>query len=206
MTEQPPPPSADNIMQAQGQLPQMISVPLNVIKTIAEAYTQHRGVIRGVVGALGHKIPKEAEDFLAGIVEDNPEKVRGIIEGTQRMATGQQQNPYSMNPNADPYNVDQVEIPPPVIGQRVLTQDIAQQAWTLHYQHHWTFRQIAEYLTQEGYPVSHTTVSNYISEIDEDIAEEQSSKGRRLKRGFLTAAMLIVPSLATFLVVHFLRL
>ena len=186
----PPPPSAENIMQAQQQgLPAAIALPLGAVKALAKYYKDFSWVIK----LTGQKVPRELDIALRKIAEsDNPE----AMEDLQRLAAG--------GP-ADPYNVHQTEIPPPRIGERVLTQDIAQQAWTLHYQHHWTFRAIAEYLTEEGYPVSHTTVSNYISEIDEDIAEEQNSKSAKVKRAFLIGTLIIGPSLATFLIVHFLR-
>lgn len=188
----PPPPSPDNIMQTQqqGGLPPAIALPLNAVKALAQYYKQFSWVVK----LTGQKVPRELDVALRALADnDSPEAVQDL----QRLASGQQ--------SADPYNIRPVEIPAPRIGERVLTNDIAQQAWTLHYQHHWTFRQIAEYLTEEGYPVSHTTVSNYISEIDEDIAEEQHSRGARLKRAFLIGTLVIGPSLATFLVVHFLR-
>jgi len=183
----PPPPSPE---KTQGQLPPAIALPLEAVKTLAKYYKDFHWLI----ALSGQKIPRQLDIALRKIAEsDNPEAMQDL----QQMAMGEA---------ADPYNVGPMEIPAPRIGERVLTQDIAQQAWGLHYQHHWTFRQIAEYLTGEGYPVSHTTVSNYISEIDEDIAEEQNSKSARVKHAVLTAAIIIVPSLVTFLIVHFLRL
>lgn len=183
----PPPPSPEN---TQGQLPPAIALPLEAVKTLARYYKDFSWVIK----LTGQKVPPELDRALRAIAENtNPEAMQDL----QRMAQGQ---------NANPYDVGPMEIPAPRIGERVLTQDIAQQAWGLHYQHHWTFRQIAEYLTGEGYPVSHTTVSNYISEIDEDIAEEQNSKSARVKHAVLTGAIIIVPSVVTFLVVHFLGL
>jgi hypothetical protein len=187
----PPPPSPENIMQQQ-QMPPAIALPLNAVKTLARYYKDFHWVI----GLTGQKVPKELDIALRKIAEsDNPEAIQDL----QRMTTGQPSN-------YDPYNVGPTEIPAPRIGERVLTNDIAQQAWTLHYQHHWTFRQIAEYLTEEGYPVSHTTVSNYISEIDEDIEEEHNSRGRRIKQALFTVGIVAIPALAVGLVVHFLRL
>jgi len=187
----PPPPSAENIMQAQQQgLPAAIALPLGAVKALAKYYKDFSWVIK----LTGQKVPRELDTALRALADnDSPEAVQDL----QRLAGGG---------TPDPYNIRPVEIPAPRIGERVLTNDIAQQAWTLHYQHHWTFRQIAEYLTEEGYPVSHTTVSNYISEIDEDIAEEQNSKSAKMKRAFLIGTLIVGPSLATFLVVHFLRL
>jgi len=187
----PPPPSPDNIMQTQqqGGLPPVIALPLGAVKALAQYYKQFSWVVK----LTGQKVPRELDTALRALADnDSPEAVQEL----QRMAGGG---------TPDPYNIRPVEIPAPRIGERVLTNDIAQQAWTLHYQHHWTFRQIAEYLTEEGYPVSHTTVSNYISEIDEDIAEEQNSKSAKVKRAFLIGTLIIGPSLATFLIVHFLR-
>jgi hypothetical protein len=176
--------------QQQGQLPAAIALPLGAVKALAKYYKDFNWIIK----LTGQKVPRELDTALRALADnDSPEAVQDL----QRLASGQQ--------SADPYNIRPVEIPAPRIGERVLTNDIAQQAWTLHYQHHWTFRAIAEYLTEEGYPVSHTTVSNYISEIDEDIAEEQNSKSARLKRMFLIGALIVGPSLATFLIVHFLR-
>lgn len=177
-------------MQPTNPLPPAVAIPLNALKTLARYYRDFHWVIN----LTGQKVPRELDIALRKIAEsDNPE----AIEDLQRMATGG---------TADPYNVGPMEIPAPRIGERVLTQDIAQQAWELHYKHHWTFRQIAEYLTGEGYPVSHTTVSNYISEIDEDIEEEQHSKSARVKRALLITVGVVGPSLLTFLLVHFLRL
>jgi hypothetical protein len=121
------------------------------------------------------------------------------MQELQNMAQGGQ-------PNYDPYNVGPQEIPAPRIGERVWTNDIAEEAWKMHYQHHWTFRQIAQYFTDEGYPASHTTVANYISEIDKEIEEERHSKGRRIRQALLTVGVVVIPSLATALVFHFLRL
>lgn len=188
----PPPPAPENTMQQQ-QLPPAIALPLNAVKTLAHYYKDFHWVIK----LTGQKVPPELDQALRAIAENDSGSAQGM-QDLQRMAEGQQTRPQ--------YDVGPQEIPAPRIGERVLTQDIAQQAWTLHYQHHWTFRQIAEYLTEEGYPVSHTTVSNYISEIDEDIAEEQNSKSTRVKRVLSMTALVIVPSLATFLIVHFLRL
>jgi len=188
----PPPPSPENIMQIQqqGQLPAAIALPLGAVKALAKYYKDFSWVVK----LTGQKVPRELDTALRALADnDSPEAVQDL----QRLAGGG---------TPDPYNIRPVEIPAPRIGERVLTNDIAQQAWTLHYQHHWTFRQIAEYLTEEGYPVSHTTVSNYISEIDEDIAEEQNSKSAKMKRAFLIGTLIVGPSLATFLVVHFLRL
>jgi len=188
----PPPPSPENIMQTQqqGQLPAAIALPLGAVKALAKYYKDFSWVVK----LTGQKVPRELDTALRALADnDSPEAVQDL----QRLAGGG---------TPDPYNIRPVEIPAPRIGERVLTNDIAQQAWTLHYQHHWTFRQIAEYLTEEGYPVSHTTVSNYISEIDEDIAEEQNSKSAKMKRAFLIGTLIVGPSLATFLVVHFLRL
>ena len=187
----PPPPSPDNIMQSQqqGGLPPAIALPLGAVKALAKYYKDFSWIIK----LTGQKVPRELDVALRALADnDSPEAVQDL----QRLAAGG---------TPDPYNIRPIEIPAPRIGERVLTNDIAQQAWTLHYQHHWTFRQIAEYLTEEGYPVSHTTVSNYISEIDEDIAEEQNSKSAKVKRAFLIGTLIIGPSLATFLIVHFLR-
>ena len=187
----PPPPSPENIMQTQqqGQLPAAIALPLGAVKALAKYYKDFSWVVK----LTGQKVPRELDTALRALADnDSPEAVQDL----QRLAGGG---------TPDPYNIRPVEIPAPRIGERVLTNDIAQQAWTLHYQHHWTFRQIAEYLTEEGYPVSHTTVSNYISEIDEDIAEEQNSKSAKMKRAFLIGTLIVGPSLATFLIVHFLR-
>jgi hypothetical protein len=186
----PPPPTPEIIMQPQGQLPASLALPLNAVKTLANYYRDFNWVIK----LAGQKVPPELDRALRAIADNtNPE----AMEDLQRMATGE---------TADPDNVGPMEIPAPRIGERVLTQDIAMQAWELHYKHHWTFRQIAEYLTAEGYPVSHTTVSNYISEIDEDIEEEQHSKSARVKRALLITAGILGPTVGTFLIVHFLRL
>jgi hypothetical protein len=185
--EAPPPPTPKNTQQ---QLPDAISIPLSAMKTLAQYYKQFHWVI----GLTGQKVPKELDIALRAIADnDNPQAVQDL----QSMASGQAVNRYDVGPT---------EIPAPRIGERVLTQDIAQKAWELHYQHHWTFRQIAEYLTEEGYPVSHTTVSNYISEIDEDIEEERNSKGRRVKQALFTVGIVTIPALAVGIVVHFLRL
>jgi hypothetical protein len=171
----------------------MIAVPLNTLKMIGKIYAENRGIVRMAARMMGQKIPPELDDFFKDISSDDPNAAYRL----EHAGTDQP---------ADPYNVGPMEIPPPKIGERVLTQDIAQQAWELHYKHHWTFRQIAEYLTGEGYPVSHTTVSNYISEIDEDIEEEQNSKSARVKRALLITAGVVGPTLLTYFTVHFLRL
>jgi hypothetical protein len=188
----PPPPAPENIMQPPNQMPDFITLPMQAVKILASGYSKFGWALQPILKMSGYKMPPEVDHALRAIAGDNPEGAQDL----QRMATGG---------TPDPYNIRPVEIPAPRIGERVLTQDIAQKAWELHYQHHWTFRQIAEYLTEEGYPVSHTTVSNYISEIDEDIAEEQHSRGARLKRAFLIGTLIVGPSLATFLIVHFLR-
>jgi hypothetical protein len=186
-TETPPPPP-----NSQPQLPNAIALPLNAVKTLAQYYKQFHWLI----GLTGQKVPPELDAALRSIADnDNPQAVQDL----QRMAAGQTTQP------SNPYDAP-VEIPQPRIGERVLTQDIAQEAWRLHYDHHWTFRQIAEYLTQEGYPVSHTTVSNYISEIDEQIEEERNSKGRRIKQALLTVGIITVPALITAIIMHVWRL
>jgi hypothetical protein len=189
----PPPPSPENMMfPQQPQMPPAIAIPMNAMKTLARYYKDFHWII----GLTGQKVPRELDIVLRKIAEsDNPEAMQEL----QNMAQGGQ-------PNYDPYNVGPQEIPAPRIGERVLTNDIAQQAWELHYLKHWTFRDIAEYLTRDGYPVSHTTVSNYISEIDEDIEEEHNSRGRKIKQALFTVGIVTIPALAVGLAVHFLRL
>jgi hypothetical protein len=87
-----------------------------------------------------------------------------------------------------------VETMQPAIGEPVLTEHLAFDAWEMHYKQGQSFRQIAETLTKEGYPCSHATVARYVEMIDQS---RKMSKILKLVK-FAKALTYIVPPLIAF--------
>ena len=147
MTQQPPPPPPD-------ETPEMLQVPLKHLKTIAKYYVDLNWLVKMGARATGQKIPKELDDWMRDLAEsDDPNAVRRL----QRMATGEQ----------DAYDIESREMPEPRIGERVLTQDLAQRAWDLYHKQGLSYREIAKFFTEElGAPCSHATIASYIGNID----------------------------------------
>lgn len=186
MTEALPPPPPPQ------QLPAAIELPVTAVKTLAKYYCQFSWLIPMIARATGQKVPPELDTALKAIANsDDPDAVQNL----QRMAQGQQQ---------DPYNIQQAEIPEPRIGERVLTQDLAQRAWDLYHKQGLSLREIAAYFTNElGAPCSHATVASYIQAIDDELNEHRHDTAKTVGKA---AALVVLPSVVTFLIVHFLRL
>jgi hypothetical protein len=82
----------------------------------------------------------------------------------------------------------------PAIGEPVLTEHLAFDAWEMHYKQGMSFRQIAETLTKEGYQCSHATVARYVEMIDQ--TKKMSKILKLVKVG--KALTYIVPPLIAF--------
>ncbi len=174
--ETPPPPPPDD-----PQMPAFFKLPMDVARTIAHYYVNFGFLI----GLTGKKVPKELDTAL-----------RALARGDSTPAL-ELQNKTSL----DPYDVQRGELPEPSIGERVFTRDDALTAWKMHYRQGLGYRDIAKYFTDElGCPVSHATVSNYITEIDEEIEEDKSVRAGRILKTVVVPAVCIV---VTFLLTKF---
>jgi hypothetical protein len=183
--ELPPPPPTEG-----EQLPQMIAVPLKAIKTIAKLYNENRGMVGMMARMARQKIPPELDQFFKEVESDDPNAAQRL----ERMATGEQ----------DAYNITPGEIPQPSIGERVFTRDDALVAWRMHYKQGLGYRDIAKYFTEElGCPVSHSTVSNYIGEIDEEHEEEEAHSHDTAKTIGKVAAFIVAAVAAGLVLGHF---
>jgi hypothetical protein len=152
LTQELPPPPPD-------ETPGMLQVPLKHLKTLAKYYVDLNWLVKMGAKATGQKIPAELDEMMRTIAaSDDP----AAVEKLQRMATGEQ----------DTYDIESREIPEPRIGERVLTQDLAQRAWDLYHKQGLSYREIAKFFTEElGAPCSHATIASYIGDIDEQHAE-----------------------------------
>lgn len=184
-----PPPTPENVMQPQ-QLPAAIELPVTAVKTLARYYCQFSWLIPMIARATGQKVPPELDQALKAIANsDDPNAMQNL----QRMAQGQN----------DPYNIQAQEIPEPRIGERVLTQDLAQRAWDLYHKQGLSLREIAAYFTNElGAPCSHATIASYIQAIDEDLNEHRHDT---LKTAAKFGALIVAPAIMVFVVEHFLK-
>ena len=181
MTEIPPPPPPDN-----AQVPAFLKLPLDIGRTLARYYVDFGWLI----SMTGKKVPKELDIALRRLARGE----NNAVEDLNEMAAGQNQQQR--------YDVQAGEIPEPRIGERVFTTDDALVAWRMHYKQGLGYRDIAKYFTEElGCPVSHSTVSNYIAELDEEMEEDRSTRTGKILKGVVIPAVCII---LTFLISKFL--
>jgi hypothetical protein len=161
------------------------------LKTIAKYYVDLNWLVRMGAKATGKKIPSELDEMMRTIAaSDDP----AAIEKLQRMATGEQ----------DAYDIQPGAIPEPRIGERVLTQDLAQRAWDLNRKQGLSLREIAAYFTNElGAPCSHATVASYIGAIDEELEELDTHRHDTAKTVGKVAAFIVAAVAAGLVIGHF---
>ena len=148
--------------------PQPFNIDLaKIMPQIATAYTQFGWIIN----LMGFKVPPEVDTALRSI------------------ASGKPPSPEELQ-----LLKNQVETMQPAIGEPVLTEHLAFDAWEMHYKEGKSFRQIAETLTKEGYPCSHATVARYVEMIDQS---RKMSKVLKLVK-VAKALTYIVPPLIAF--------
>jgi len=154
------------------------NIDLNrVLPTIAGLYKQFSWAIPIIEKMSGMKIPQE------------------IIVALDALSKGEQISPEQMQQLKS-----SIETMQPAIGEPVLTQNIALDAWEQHYKEGKSFRQIAETLTREGYPCSHATVARYVEMID---MQKKASKVIKLVRAVKIASYIIPPIVAFWIGVTF---
>lgn len=93
-----------------------------------------------------------------------------------------------------------VETMQPQIGEPVLTEHLAFDAWEMHYKQNMSFRQIAETLTKEGYQCSHATVARYVEMIDQS---RRMSKILKLVQFARIASYIVPPLIALWIGIRF---
>jgi len=131
--------------------PQPFTIDLaKLMPQIATYYVQ----FGWIAGMMGLKVPPEVDTALRSI------------------ATGKPPSPEEMQ-----MIKNQVETMQGVVGEPVLTQQLAETAWFLHTKEGMGTREIAEQFTKEGSPCSHTTIARWINLID---AQKRFGKVARL--------------------------
>jgi len=124
--------------QQPQQNPFMIDVR-TILPTIAKMYSQFHWIIP----MLGFNVPPEIHQTLISIAEGKPLSP----EQVQQLKT-------------------QAEAMKPMVGEPVMTRQLAETAWYLHYKEGMGTREIAEQFTKDGNPCSHATVARWINAID----------------------------------------
>jgi len=166
---QPPQPSQP---QPQGSITLNFQDLQKLLPTIAQYYV----AFSWLLPILGLDIPPEADALLRSIASGKPltpETIEQLKESTEALK--------------------------PMVGEPVMTKQLAETAWYLHTKEGMGTREIAEQLTKDGSPVSHATVARWINWID---AEKRTSKVilavRLIKYGAFIAVWVI-----SLLIVHF---
>ena len=121
-----------------------------IMPQIATAYTQYSWIL----GLTGFKVPPEVDTALRSI------------------ATGKPPSPEEMQ-----LIKNQVETMEGVVGEPVMTRQLAETAWFLHTKEGMGTREIADQFKKDGSPCSHTTVARWINMVD---AEKRFGKVARL--------------------------
>jgi hypothetical protein len=131
--------------------PQPFTIDLaKLMPQIAQYYVQ----FGWVASLMGLKVPPEVDRALRSIASGKP-------------------------PSAEEMQMikNQVETMQGVVGEPVMTRQLAETAWYLHTKEGMGTREIAEQFAKDGSPCSHTTVARWINMVD---AEKRFGKIARL--------------------------
>jgi hypothetical protein len=117
------------------------------------------------VAKIKAKIPPELDDTMAMLAQGgNPEALRKLVEG-QQQGEGSLQQSESFNP-------EQMRV-----GEPVMTYQMAEEAYRMHLSGMGT-RDIAEFFTKNGSPVSFQTVARWINDYAEESHIERNMRLR----------------------------
>jgi hypothetical protein len=144
---------------------------MKIMPTIAKLYSQFHWII----GLTGYNVPPEVHKALITLAKGEnmtPEEMQTLQKEVEGMTQTIQ----------------------PQIGEPVLTEDLAKDAWEMHYKEGKSFRQIAEILTKEGYPCSHATIARYVEMVNMAMKANKMIKLFRIAR----IASYIVPPIVAF--------
>ena len=154
--------------------PAPFNIDLNkILPTIANLYKQTSWAIPIIEKFGGFKIPPE------------------IIMGLDALSSGKPLTPEQMQTMKT--SIETIQTTQPQIGEPVLTEHLAFDAWEMHYKEGKSFRQIAETLTKEGYPCSHATVARYVEMIDQS---RKMSKVLKLIKAVKITSYIVPPLIA----------
>jgi hypothetical protein len=144
---------------------------MKIMPTIAKLYSQFHWII----ALTGYNVPPEVHKALTILAKGEnltPAEMQAMQTEFEGMAQTMQ----------------------PAIGEPVLTESLAKDAWEMHYKDGKSFRQIAEILTKEGYPCSHATIARYVQMVDMSLKANKVIKLLRIAR----IASYIVPPIIAF--------
>jgi hypothetical protein len=168
-------------------LPPMIQMPLNVIKTIADIYVGVGPLVGVGAKMFGKKIPKELDHFLRAFSEADDPNDPAFARRLQNMIAGEEGEPGQ--------EYDDDGIPLGKGNEPIMTDRMARQAYTWHYDQDMGMREIAKRFADMGTPVSVATVQRYIHDIEIEEAEAKSHRfagvGRLLGVGVLYVGSVI---------------
>lgn len=176
-----------------------IKMPMETAQTLATLYNKNKTMIKLAARTMGFKIPPQADAILAALGGGDTEELQKL----DLLGHGQQQQPQQTCVNDAG---ETQELPPPEVGQSVVTRRMAAKMCDLHEQG-WGTRKIAEYFTAKGSPISHATVATTINEYEADEDERQESRHGSVLRmlgmyGSFAAIATIILIIAKF-VFHF---
>lgn len=202
----PPPPNAENDPHFQSG---GVAIPMEMLAPLARWYQQLRPFAPLIMrmARVKYKIPPELDDAMEALAAS------GNPEALKRLADRGRQTYDLEQTGAGAYGLpgeDRYEVPPDEPGARVMTDDMAEQAYYLHTVKHMGLMQIAQHFADRGSPVSKATVARYVEDKRQDYEEEEEDRKnaftRKLRIGALTVAAWFGSALGLHLLLNFLHL
>jgi hypothetical protein len=192
MTNQPPPsaetPPLDAARKGGGSPLDSINMPIQTVETLAQLYTQHRGIARTLARLGGFKIPPDIDQALVEIGKGNAAGLKDL----QEMATAKTGQLPAPEPQEQEEGIDELEVGKPVVTDKMIAKMVK-----LHIKG-WGVRDIAQYMTDHGNPMTYQTVANWINKYE---AQKEEADESRLGSVLKGAALIGGVSFLTFLIV-----
>lgn len=154
-----------------------ITLSVEQVTKIIRSFTPYYGMIKFAARLAGVKIPSEIDEVIDTINKGETPDLTKLQDLGERLSAEQ-----------------------PKVGETVTTRYLAYEAHRLHYQERMGTREIADFLTKEGSPCSHSTVARMIQEVDAEL--EASKRGRIvsiLKYAGIAGAMIVSMLIGKFL-------
>lgn len=205
--EIPPPPTAENTMQRQGDPPKGAGLTLRpeMVIDLAKMYTNYRPIIGLAARMMKQKIPRELDEAMRAVAASgDPEALRRLQQEEEQ---GQNRPALTGPPGS-------FEVPPDASGSPVMTEDMAEEAYFLNqprpYGKGMGTAEIAQYFTERGSPVSKATVIRYIDDMKHRFEEEEilakTARTRRIELAALTVFLWFGSALGLHYLFDFLHL
>jgi hypothetical protein len=152
---------------------------------------------------MHQKIPAELDEAMKLVsMSDNPEAL-------QKLANEQAEGPNITGPQGygpEQWRQQQNPVPNNEPGTPVMTHRMAEEAHYLNTVKGMSVRDIAQYFTDRGDPVSKATIARYIDDVDYEFSEFHNNRWRKVRIALSIGGLWIVSVIGADFLLKFLHL